>query len=167
MLIAGNTSFPYYEGKEYITTKGSQKGVNVPLFSTDISLEKIKTNSVITKEEKVTFLPPSTNVQFSIDDIYSDSQLKLSNIEWTENKVAKTSYNENNSPIQFRNYLSFSFENNLENAFFVDHKFYAAQILEMKYKQFSAYDSKSGKSSFPYKNPKAFYLNVKKANSAF
>lgn len=98
---------------------------------------------VTKRDEAVTFLPPKAElgqVEFLVKpgNAYAPSELRrnisnrqLTASEYSKNKkISSYSFTKETSPIQFRNYLTFSTDPEGKNRFTLDHAFYAPTVVE-------------------------------------
>lgn len=133
------TSFVQNSQKlDYWTDKTMSKGVT--LYRANGSSGKSKTVETTTKMERVTFIAPKSNVDrnsfvlliegFSIPNSAPSEDLKIKD---SPGKKAKyQSFELANSPLVFRNFITFSTTEQGENPFYVDNGFYVSKILETK-----------------------------------
>ena len=99
------------------------------------------------KVERITFIPPASNYYRSQFYILPISFFKLdTKTPYREvprkdkpkkvTKVYEKTYVKENSPLVFRNFLTFSFSENFDNEFYVDNEFYICEIKEMDRRHF-------------------------------
>ncbi len=99
------------------------------------------------KVERITFIPPTSNYYRSqfyilpINFFKLDTKIKYKEVLRNDKPKKKTkiyekSYSKENSPLIFRNFLTFSFSENFENEFYVDNEFYISGIKEMDRRHF-------------------------------
>ena len=99
------------------------------------------------KVERITFIPPSSNYYrsqfyilpinfFKLDTKTPFKEVPRNDKPKKKTKVYEKSYSKENSPLVFRNFLSFSFSENFENEFYVDNEFYISDIKEMDKRHF-------------------------------
>lgn len=143
------------------------------------------------KVERITFIPPSSNYYRSqffilpINFFKLDTKTEFEEVprndkpKKKETKVYKTTYAKENSPLVFRNFLTFSLSEDFETEFYVDNEFYIQQILEMDERHFKQYrydEAKKGKfyikdenGNFKlfsdFKNPSSFFIKIPKEGS--
>lgn len=141
------------------------------------------------KVERITFIPPSSNYFRSQFYIFPVKSFKLpKNTDFDEvprkdnpkksTKVYKSTYTKEDSPLIFRNFLTFSFSENFDTEFYVDNEFYINQILEMDIRHFRQYrwdETKKGwyirdEYGIPilfsdFESPGSFYLEIDKERS--
>jgi hypothetical protein len=107
----------------------------------------VNTTSTTTKPERITFLPPRTYF------LKSDFHLKTSIYkDWGENfetrieprndypkevtKVFVKKFTKDNTPLDFRNFLTFSFREDFSTEFYIDNEFYVIQVEAMDKRHF-------------------------------
>jgi hypothetical protein len=142
-----------------------------PGFTANAGLQETVATSM--KPEKITFIPPQSKYNRSQFYLFPFQYFKLDTsvatgvtIPRNDNPKARTriyigKYNKSNTPLNFRNYLSYSFSENSTEFFHADNEFYVDQITEMDMRHF-AYLRKNEqgiKSQIvPYKKYSSFYL---------
>ena len=80
-------------------------------------------------------------------------------------KMYVVHYSSENSPIRFRNYLSFSFDENFQHVFRVDNEFFVSSIVNMEYLHFHGKNLGHAyhiNYEYPYKNNTSFYISTLK-----
>ncbi|RKS55262.1 hypothetical protein BC962_0221 [Gillisia mitskevichiae] len=142
------------------------------------------------KVERITFIPPASNYnrsQFFILPIpffKIDTKARFEEVTRNDNlkkttKVYKVDYTKENSPLVFRNFLTFSTTEDFETEFYVDNEFYVDEILEMDERHFGQYrkdETKKGGYDIrdengelllfsDYEKPSSFYLLIPKEGS--
>jgi hypothetical protein len=138
--------------------------------------------------ERITFIPPKSNYyrsQFYILpipyfnlDVNSELSIEArSDNPKKKTKVYTKKYSKENSPLIFRNFLTFSFSEDFKNEFYIDNEFYISTIREMDIKHFEFYKmqekghfiekDKDGNYVYirPYKKETSFYLRIPKYGS--
>lgn len=115
--------------------------------------------SIVTKPERITFIPPSTLIPQDKFTLYSKSyysfrgkpEIKEQILD--SKKVCKIqfeNYDQKNSPLIFRNFLTFSTSENFASEFYLDNSFYVGCVKKFKSKFLDKFQS-----------PKAFYIKSK------
>lgn len=133
-------------------------------------------NAQTTKAEAITFIPPKSNytrAQFYILPIsyfkFQDLPFKRYTIPDPNNSknkyvIYQLDYEQNNTPVSFRNYLSFTTDENSDKLFVADNHFYISRILEMKYKCSMGKSKISDKGfqeyQYPYIKNTSFYIQI-------
>jgi len=142
------------------------------------------------KVERITFIPPSSNYyrsQFYILPISFfklDTKTDFEEVTRNDNskktaKVYKADFTKENSPLVFRNFLTFSTTEDFETEFYVDNEFYIEEILEMDERHFGQHrkdETKKGDYDIrdengelilfsDYEKPSSFYLQIPKEGS--
>ena len=133
--------------------------------------------------ERITFIPPSSNYSRSqfyilpINFFKLNTKTEFDEVPRKDNpkkktKVYKATFAKENSPLVFRNFLTFSFSEDFESEFYVDNEFYIEQVLEMDKRHFEHYKfdengkyfirDEEGNPIFIsyFQNPKSFYLKI-------
>lgn len=130
--------------------------------------------SVKSKPERVTFIPPKSiyypaKPMFFIYPAFGTKLRKDRDFETVARnddpkkttRLYKAEYEETNNPFAFRNFLTVSTSENFENEFYIDNKFFVAEILEMERKHFSGkYIEQMDAYERPFTNPKDFYIFI-------
>lgn len=115
--------------------------------------------SIVTKPERITFIPPSTLIPQNKFTLYPKSYYSFrGKPEITEQifdskkvyKIQLENYNAQNSPLIFRNFLTFSTTENFASEFYIDNSFYVDCVKKIKSKYLDKYQS-----------PTSFYIKVK------
>lgn len=117
----------------------------IPGYATSISVGTSIISKV--KEERVTFIPPSSHYyrsQFYIAPQIIFGLNKNSNFEDVPRndkpekttRIYKAIFNIDNSPLVFRNFLTLSTTDDFKTEFYVDNEFYVNEILEMEERHF-------------------------------
>jgi hypothetical protein len=75
-------------------------------------------------------------------------------------------YNKNNTPITFRNFITYSTTETFSTEIYLDNEFYISRIAQLKYNDFGGkdyYDKATKKMAYeqPFNSTKAFYMTVK------
>lgn len=109
------------------------------------------------KVERVTFIPPNSLYKRAQFYIFPYHHFPISKKKEPEilprndnpkkkTKVYGVKFPPNKSPIEFRNFLTFSVKENFENEFYIDNSFYVTEVRQMEKKHFSSYkrDPKKG-----------------------
>jgi len=151
-----------------------------------ISMTSGASVSSTVKIERITFIPPASNYyrsQFYILPINAfkfKAKVPSKEVPKNDNPKKKTKiyeklFSKENSPLIFRNFLTFSFNESFENEFYVDNEFYIYDIKEMDKKQFEHLEidrTKKGGRFFvkdenglpvkisAYKKPSSFYIRL-------
>lgn len=128
------------------------------------------------KVERITFIPPSSNYYRSQFHILPINFFKLdTKTEFDEvprkdkpkksTRVYKATFTKEESPLVFRNFLTFSFSEDFETEFYVDNEFYIQQISEMDKRHFEQYSFTRDDNGNPimfsdFEYPSSFYLKI-------
>jgi hypothetical protein len=133
-------------------------------------------NVVTTKPEQTTFIPPMSQYTRSQFFIMPITYFKMKNLDYKRYNVSdpnnnknkyviyQMDYNSSNTPLSFRNYLSFSTDENISYSLTIDNQFYISKIMEMRYKYFMGKQKYTDKGNieyqFPYCKNTSFYIKV-------
>lgn len=173
-LIKGQQSFKYWRDVSY--SSASFEGVSYDswLFS-NIDLKRIKGRiyTVESKPVKVSFIEPGTIVsrRFSpieekfVHDFDEDyyTEEKCNSMPSRQIKIYSESFDEANSPLQFRNFLTFAFDQSFSSEFSIDTEFYISKVSKMPKKHFEVFrPSLSDDISYPYEQSNSFFMMLKK-----
>ena len=129
---------------------------------------------VATKHEKISFIPPKTNYYradffilpqkcYILKDFQSETDTvvlkKLGKESVKAFKTIYSSYSAGNSPLVFRNFLTFSFREDFKKEFSVDNKFYVnkVKVIPQKY-YYSDADTKLRK--YYSRNERFFFIDL-------
>jgi hypothetical protein len=140
------------------------------------------TNSITSKPEKITFIPPKSNYIRSQFNILPISQLKIKNYTTIQienlnkkgisDEILEKKLSKSETPLIFRNFITFSFTENFDNEFYVDNEFYISTVLKMKKSQFENFLYLNGSNFYekdengrpirvnPYKKESSFYIKI-------
>jgi hypothetical protein len=135
------------------------------------------------KEERITFIPPESNyyrsqfyifpiTAFTMDTKSAFDEVPRKDKPKKRTKVFKATFTKENSPLVFRNFLTFSFYENFDAEFYVDNEFFIQQILEMDRKHFEQIRYNENQRSYildengnfkffsEFMRPSSFYLRI-------
>ena len=120
-----------------------------PLLKTGYAVSSTKGVSVSTtvKNERITFIPPNSNYYrskfyifpinfFELDTKTPYKEVPRKDKPKKKTKIYEKSFSKENSPLIFRNFLTFSFSEYFEDEFYVDNEFYISDIKEMDRRHF-------------------------------
>jgi hypothetical protein len=172
-LIKGSKSFKYW--KDIAISNGVMQGISYDSwFYANIDLRRIKARISIveTKPEKVSFIEPSTMIgrRFSpiwesVEIIYADNEFDEERNSSKPEKLAKVyskTFDKDSSPLQFRNYLTFAFDQNFTTEFSIDTEFYVSKVLKMPKTHFERYRPAYSKDiTYPFKKSNSVYQLIK------
>lgn len=127
------------------------------------------------KPERITFLAPHSEIIKSEFSLWSGNGILmgvgsksslLRKPGYGDVQVKYLDYSKSNSPLVFRNFLSYSMTENFSAEIYVDNEFYVSKIQQMKYSAFQGrfyYDKerKAQRMDEPFSSPTKFYINVK------
>lgn len=131
------------------------------------------TVSIYHSPERITFIPPNSKysrASFYIwpGNIYSEKFSKKESVPLYEKSRIMTdlyikSFSKSDSPITFRNFLTFSFNESFDSEFYVDNEFFVSEIIEMERRHFeeTSVDNHNRQIViYKFMNPRSFYLRV-------
>lgn len=169
----------YYNGYYYVGTPiiwgfGNNQSY---ISSNSLTTTGAETHSSTFKPERITFIPPKSTFSCSRFYLLPVDYYKLNTKAASRTSVARndnpklktTVYEEkfdhSTTPLVFRNYLAFSFTENLTSFFFIDNEFYLTAVKEMDYRHYRGRclgKDEKGKQQFekPFKKPTSFYISI-------
>ena len=112
--------------------------------------------SIVTKPERITFIPPSTLIPQDKFTLYPKSYYTFQGEPGVKEQILDSkkrckiqfeNYEPKDSPLTFRNFLTFSTSENFTTEFYLDNSFYVCSIKKFKSKFLNKFQS-----------PKAFYI---------
>ena len=100
-----------------------------------------------TKEERITFIPPIstyTRAQFyilplalvGIQTNNNSKEVPLNGSSKNKTKIYEKNFNYENTPLVFRNFLTYSLTEDFESEFYLDNEFYISKVLEVDNRHF-------------------------------
>ncbi len=131
------------------------------------------------KQERITFIPPksyiykspyyllSTKVMNKVrQEVFEEKKVETSykSIETGRTKkikIQQKSFDKFSSPLVFRNFLSFSVNENFTNEFYIDNEFWVSSITFMPHKELAGNEELASyeyQMRSTYKKPNAFYI---------
>lgn len=157
--IDNSVKLNYWKDEEQSTTLSLYETYtyNGPVLKPGYIIGTSQTSTI--KEERITFIPPQSYYYrsqfylFPIDFFELDTQTDFKEVPRNDNrnkytKLYKASFLKENSPLVFRNFITFSLTEDFNSEFYVDNEFYIYEILEMDQRHFEKYkldESKKGK----------------------
>ena len=169
-----------------VSEKGQYNGsanTETNFSSSSLTLSETNAYNYTFKPERLTFIPPRSyyyRSQFHLlptDNFILNLTCKSEIKERNDNvKKQTTIYNESfnfdNSPLVFRNYLAFSFSENTQQFFYLDNEFFLTSVTEMEYRhhrgKIKGLDENGNRLyEKPYKKQTAFYIKIPFENSVF
>jgi len=151
-FIANSNKFNYWVEKEYISSvsnyntylfdpKNASK-IFIPYQSNLLFYGNSSSNSTIIKEERITFIPPKSNYNRAQFKLYPYNVINLSNGGKQDTNLLKDKYIQHyilyskyNSPLIFRNFLSYSLSEDFKIEKYIDNEFFVDSIIEFNSKQ--------------------------------
>lgn len=165
-FIRNKLSLNYYEAEQ--TTRSVGSGIWIEPYSRVTQVQTY--NETTIKNEKVENVPPNS---FMIV-----GERTIAPVEYTDcnfktypkgDDIFSLSFNDDNTPLYFRNYIVYDFKESFENAKVVDNYFWVSKISSMKEDKFVDFDYPKdceGKptsydktvATYHFKSPKNFYV---------
>lgn len=176
-FIYQGSRFVYWEDKEMKTTKGLISNVSLskvpiknlfsPFNTTSIGLGSFNEATVISKEERITFIPPKSKYIKSsytlIDKPFSMKDARIIEVP-RGNKSKKTTqikvkeFDKMSSPLMFRNFITWSFDEKFSTENYIDDEFFVKKITSMYNYYFRGKSDKNGNFEMPFSSPQKFYI---------
>lgn len=141
-------------------------------------------SSETTKPEKITFIPPKSNYirsQFFILPFpflkvkdYRSVQIPQINNQNKQTTVFEKEFNLNDTPLIFRNFVTFSYSENFQKEFYVDNEFFISKVTKVPENQFGGYKRKPNSNFYqldengkkivlsPFEKGTSFYIRFDK-----
>jgi hypothetical protein len=141
---------------------------------TNVGLGESVSSSAGTKRkpERITFIAPKSESAWTtyyigrINGVVLDKATPPIELQRLDNKKKKTrayieEYTQDESPIDFRNFVTLSTKESFENEFYLDNEFYISKIMEVNNKQFAA----TAENESLYFDGKNYYVVIPNENS--
>ena len=134
------------EGQANIKTNESAASIGTTLSTT-----QGWSHISVSKQERITFIPPRSYINNTIiynikTDYYKDwksgyTQTKeaLSSDPKTITTISSKTFTKGNSPLDFRNFMTFSLKEDFSTEFYADNEFYIKEVVSMDQRQFYLY----------------------------
>ena len=119
-------------------------GLNGQFTNETIGISQGNSSSVTVKAERVTFLPPKSKCNYSNYVLLPGNSFAFDYKKVTRREINRPNdiqkkenifeiiFDKSNSPLVFRNFLAFTFEESGRNFNYVDNEFYLSKAMEMK-----------------------------------
>lgn len=134
-------------------------------------------NGVMSKSDPVGFMPPGTQLAKQQFVVYPNGTIRLPGQPEVVEEASKSNsrrkpvavdiytYKPDQSPLQFRNYLTLSTDKDFKSEFIIDTKFWASDIRVLPAAQLGEvivhdYEGGSYLESLPFKKPDGFYIRL-------
>lgn len=126
----------------------------------------------ISKEDKVSFIPPQTKLDKQQFVLVPDGHLPLSGSFKTEQEQSNLisrkkpvavniyTYSADKSPLTFRNYLTLSTDKDFKNEFHIDTKFWASDVRVLPRDQVLSHFNGTYSEPVTFKKPDSFYVTL-------
>lgn len=173
-FIKGQQSFKYWRDVSYASASFEGVSYDSWLFS-NIDLKRIKGRvyTVESKPVKVSFIEPGTIVSRRFSPIEEDYAHDFDEDYYTEEKcnsmpsrkvkIYTETFDEANSPVKFRNFLTFAFDQSFSSEFSIDTEFYVGKVSKMPKRHFELFrPSLSDDISYPFQQSNSFFVILNK-----
>lgn len=175
-LVRNSQKLDYWNDETITNSKGRtvyNSGLYFGYYDL-LTLSNTLTESKSVKPERITFIAPRsaiTRSKFVLYDLPYRDMKKLSSTrnikESNSNKtydVRYIEYNQQNTPLSFRNYLTFSSTENFEREAVIDNEFYISSIMKINSNVFMSrneYNKQTKKYEYhhPFIRPVWFFVN--------
>ncbi len=161
---------------DIITNESTINGTADSYSRTSTSRNKIGVaSSTKFKPKQIIHIPPKSGIQVSKFSIskspYYDCDFNLKLII-SRKEINTASYSKDDSPLKFRNYLTYSLKESFETSKVVNNEFYISKIDNMnqyafqgksyneEYCKQNGYRTKKRVFEYPYKKPNAFFIKA-------
>ena len=177
-FIVNGEKYDYWKEIENTQTSSASTGFAMQnRYGLGVGTLQTAAESVTTKPEKITFIPPKSSSKKVSFYLISQKNFTLSkNKKETEvphsikpkkkTTVYVDTYTKDNTPALFRNYLAISGTENATSFVFIDNEFYVSEVREMPLDHFRGKDigHENGETLYEKKDKKpiSFYLYVPK-----
>lgn len=165
-FVSNEAKLNYWDGKSTV--------VGVTLYSSRVQSGNIPavfggsiSSQTVSNEERITFIPPKSYCRRSDFLILPEGFYTTSKTDETilhpasgegkgvKARIVKLPYP--NSPIKFRNYLTWSIKENFETEHYVDNEFYVSKVTEIKASNFKGID-KNGQTQYYFERNDRYYI---------
>lgn len=169
-FILNGNSFDYYTESTVTESKVFSQTLASLTKKDKVSALSTQTNiSQSSKQKQIQFIPPNSSLTFNLNSfgikMYNDCGFELK----ASDTLKEFNYEKSNSPYVFRNYISYSTDENKGEIQTIDHEFWVDKILLMPEKTFlgkkiAIYPCDEKKlnpiysDSYPYKQNNRFYF---------
>jgi hypothetical protein len=176
-FIQNDDKQDYWHDVETVNSESTSRGVAASYYNVGVGKSVTTGTSVKTKPERVTFIAPHTQIEKSEFAIYNVAGVKLNPSEvkiysaantyksdtTKKEDIAYRKFTQKESVLQFRNFLTFSFNENGNNEFYVDNGFYIGRIAVMRLNQFCGKKkvdvlAQETDYEYPYEDARLFYI---------
>ncbi len=176
-FIVGSTKFDYWRDVAYVALSGPSYRYNgYPGYGLA---------GTVSKDDQVGFIPPQTKLTKQQFVVLPAGHLRLSGQPTIEQEpelwafgsrkkridVQNYAFTAADSPCRFRNFLTLSTQRDFQQAFYIDTRFYAANVRVMPATQVSGYrtpysNQTDAMARDPHKLPDSFYVITKASGTS-
>jgi hypothetical protein len=184
-FITGSTKNDYWDENVLIKENGTSDGASTRLFGILLNNSSFSSITSLTKQERITFLPPGTTIErnyFRIteslvkldDPLTTDTLLLLKQSHWltgndyydksTLVRILIKKYEEDTSPLKFRSFITYSLDEKFSTEAYVNSSFYISCIIQIPQWAFDAKkiaDDKERETRNIWVTPSSFYRTRK------
>ena len=165
-LIIGQDKLDYWYDVADVQLAGSFNGSRYNRYSTGYL------GGTISKEDKISFIPPQTKLDKRQFILVPDGQLTLAGPFRTEQEQSKLigrkkpvvvnvyNYSADKSPLTFRNYLTLSTDKDFKNEFHIDTNFWASDVKVLPRDQVLSQFNGTYSEPVPFKKSDSFYVTL-------
>ena len=159
--INNSIKLNYWEDEENTKTVGSQSSLSYRVRGTLTGFTNTSSisSSLTTKPEKLTFVPPNSNYTRQQFYLLPTSFLNVPTKNYTTEKITDINnskkqstvftkeFDKNDTPLIFRNFITFSYSDKFENEFYLDNEFYVSKVTKMDKRQLGVnkFDNQHGR----------------------
>lgn len=165
-LIIGQDKFDYWYDVADVQLAGSTYGSRYSQYAVNYL------GGTITKEDKVSFIPPQTKLDKRQFVLIPDGHLPLSGAFRTEEEPSNMAnhkkpvavnvynYSADQSPLKFRNYLTLSTDKDFKTEFHIDTSFWASDVKVLPRDQVLTHFNGQYLEPVTFKKPDSFYVTL-------
>lgn len=133
-LIINENRFSYWKDESIINT--SSEGYDI-YWTKQVSTSRSQTEGTIFRNERISFIPSQSSVTVSPFQLKSDffhlpktDKNNKMQLDASSTNAIKYSYSKENSPLQFRSYLTISITEDFNSPITLDNQFWVSEIMQ-------------------------------------
>jgi len=176
-FIYQGSRLTYWEDKEIHNTTGKFSNITLsgasilslfsPFTTASIGIGSFKSLTMIEKEERITFIPPKSKYLKSSYILatkpFSMKNATVMKVNRTDKpkkttKIKVLEFDKNSSPLSFRNYITWSYDENFVVENHIDDEFYVKKITSMHDYHFAGKMVRDLEYEIPFASPKKFCI---------
>ncbi len=176
----------YWEDVENTKTVGAQSYSNYRIGGTlsSYTYSNSVSSSLTTKPEKLTFVPPNSNYVRQQFYLLPTTYLKIPEKNYHTEKlndihnpnkeiaILAKEFDKTDSPLIFRNFITFSYSDKFETEFYLDNEFFISKVIKIDKRQLGVnkfnkennhyFQDENGRAKLfsPYEKGTSFYVNM-------